>query len=195
MGTRLVLINNKDSFVYNLYHLFAAIEDVDDVKVVSNKVPLRRIESLRPDALVVSPGPGHPERDAGVSIPAIKRFAGEIPVLGVCLGHQCIGVAFGARVRRAVRIVHGKTSPIGHTGDGILRDVESPFQGMRYHSLVVDEDTLPDELIPYAWAEDDGELMAIKHADHEVHGLQFHPESFMTEPGERIAANFLELAL
>ncbi len=195
MGTRLVLINNKDSFVYNLYHLFAALNEVDELKVVSNKAPLRRIESLNPDALVISPGPGHPERDTGVSIPAIKRFTGDIPILGVCLGHQCIGVAFGADVRRAKRIVHGKTSPIGHTGEGLLEGVDSPFEGMRYHSLVVDEDTLPDELVPYAWAEDDGELMAMRHADHDVYGLQFHPESFMTEAGERIATNFISLTV
>ncbi|WP_456482026.1 anthranilate synthase component II [Methanopyrus sp.] len=188
---RLVLINNKDSFVYNLYHLFASY-DVD-LKVVSNKVPLSRLERLRPDGLVISPGPGHPERDAGVSLPAIRRFAEEIPILGVCLGHQCIGVAYGAQIRRAKRIVHGKTSPIEHDGSGILSGLESPFQGMRYHSLVIEESSLPSELLPCAWSGDDGELMAIRHADHDVYGVQFHPESFMTEGGDRIARNFLRL--
>ncbi|AAM01651.1 anthranilate synthase component II [Methanopyrus kandleri] len=188
---RLVLINNKDSFVYNLYHLFASYDL--DLKVVSNKVPLSRLERLRPDGLVVSPGPGHPERDAGVSVPAIRRFAGEIPILGVCLGHQCIGVAYGAQIRRAKRIVHGKTSPIEHDGSGILSGLESPFQGMRYHSLVIEESSLPEELLPCAWSGDDGELMAVRHADYDVYGVQFHPESFMTEGGDRIARNFLEL--
>jgi len=189
---RLVLINNRDSFAYNLYHLFSTFEGVE-LKVVSNRVPLSRIERLDPDGLIISPGPGHPERDAGVSIPAIRRFAGEIPILGVCLGHQCIGVAYGARIRRAERIMHGKTSPIEHTGEGVLSGLENPFEAMRYHSLVVEESSLPDELKACAWAKDDGELMAIRHTDHDVYGLQFHPESFMTEGGDVIARNFLEL--
>lgn len=188
---RLLLVDNYDSFVYNLAQAFGALGA--EPVVIRNDVSLDELRRVEPDAVVVSPGPGAP-RDAGVSIDAITHFASQVPVLGVCLGHQCIGAAFGGRVERApVGPVHGKTSQISHDAGGIFTGVPSPFTATRYHSLAVLDEPLPDELAIEARSED-GTVMALGHRDLPVYGVQFHPESVLTEHGPRVLQNFLELA-
>jgi anthranilate synthase component 2 len=145
---------------------------------------------MKPDHIVVSPGPCTPN-DAGISVPLIKRFAGTIPVLGVCLGHQSIGQAFGGRIVHAKELMHGKTSAIKHTGDGVFRALPSPLQATRYHSLVIERETLPDCLEVTAWS-DDGEIMGVRHKTLPVEGVQFHPESILTEHGHELLRNFLQ---
>ena len=188
----IAMIDNYDSFTYNVVQQLR--EMGADLRVFRNDaVSLPELEALAPAALVVSPGPGRPE-DAGVSLGAIRAFAGRIPILGICLGHQAIGVAFGARIVRASRIMHGKVSEVTCDGEGVFRGLGArPFKAMRYHSLCIDPDSVPDCLAVTATA-DDGCIMGVRHRELPVHGVQFHPESIMTPSGKRILRNFLRLA-
>ncbi|MGH2806468.1 MAG: anthranilate synthase component II [Actinomycetota bacterium] len=186
---RLLLIDNYDSFVYNLAQAFGTLGA--EPVVVRNGAPMDDLERVAPDALVVSPGPGTPG-DAGVSVEAIRAFAPRIPVLGVCLGHQCIGVAFGGRVdRAAVGPVHGKTSAITHDGKGIFEGVPEPTTATRYHSLAIEDSSFPDALEISARS-DDGVVMGVRHRELRVDGVQFHPESILSVDGPRLLQNFLE---
>jgi len=185
---RLLMIDNYDSFTYNLVQYLAELGAALEVKR-NDAVTLDEIAALAPDGIVVSPGPCTPN-EAGVSVPTIKRFAGEIPILGVCLGHQSIGAAFGAAVVRAGRVMHGKTSPIHHDGRGVFRGLPDPFEATRYHSLTIDPATLPPELEATAWT-DQRELMGVRHRTLAVEGVQFHPESILTSEGKRLLGNFL----
>lgn len=190
----IVIIDNYDSFTYNIVQTIAGNcrqDGIDaDIRVFRNdKISLAEIEDLRPDRLLVSPGPGTPA-DAGISIEAIRYFGDKIPVLGVCLGHQAIGEAFGGRTIRAGRIMHGKTSPMHHDGKGVFTTLPNPFDGMRYHSLVIEEEGIPDCLIVTARS-DQGELMGVRHKNLFVEGVQFHPESIMTPAGITLLHNFM----
>ena len=189
----LLVIDNYDSFTYNLVQYLGEL-GVEPVVRRNDAIDVEEVGRLRPDAIVVSPGPCTPA-DAGVTVPVIRRWGATIPTLGVCLGHQAIGEAYGGRVVRAGRVMHGKTSRIVHDGAGLFAGLPSPLEVMRYHSLVVEAGSLPDELEVVARAMDDpGEIHAIRHRMHPVWGVQFHPESVMTEGGKRILANFLGLA-
>jgi anthranilate synthase/aminodeoxychorismate synthase-like glutamine amidotransferase len=188
MAPRLLMIDNYDSFTYNLVQYLAELGA--DVEVRRNDaVELDDVQALVPDGIVISPGPCTP-REAGVSVPLIQRFAGQIPILGVCLGHQAIGAAFGGDVVRAPRIMHGKTSPIRHDGTGVFAGLPDPFDATRYHSLVIDPGTLPPTLLRNAWT-DEGEIMGVRHRSLFVEGVQFHPESILTLEGKRLLGNFL----
>jgi anthranilate synthase component 2 len=184
----LLMIDNYDSFTYNLVQYFGELGA--EVKVVRNdEIDLAGIAALRPDHIVVSPGPCTPN-EAGVSVPLIQTFAGTIPILGVCLGHQAIGQAFGGRIIRAQQLMHGKTSMIHHHGMGVFTDLPNPFRATRYHSLVIARASVPDCLAITAWT-DDGEIMGVRHKTLDVEGVQFHPESILTEHGHAMLANFL----
>ncbi len=186
----LLMIDNYDSFTYNLVQYFGELGE--ELKVFRNdKITLDEIEGLKPEGIVISPGPCTP-KEAGVSVDAIKRFAGKIPILGVCLGHQSIGEAFGGDVIRAARLMHGKTSMLHHDGRSIFKGIPNPFEATRYHSLIVKRETLPDCLEVSAWT-DRGEIMALRHREFFVEGVQFHPESILTVPGKDILRNFLQL--
>ncbi|HTL52979.1 MAG TPA: aminodeoxychorismate/anthranilate synthase component II [Planctomycetota bacterium] len=186
----LLVIDNYDSFTYNLVQCLGQLGA--DMKIVRNdEITVDELAALKPDLLLISPGPCSPS-EAGISVAAIKRMAGRCPILGVCLGHQAIGEAFGGQVIRAGRLMHGKTSPISHDGKGLFSGVPSPFQATRYHSLVVAE-PLPDCLVATAWS-DQKELMGVRHKTLQVEGVQFHPESFLsTNGGPKILQNFLAL--
>jgi anthranilate synthase component 2 len=185
----LLMIDNYDSFTYNLVQYFGELGE--EVKVFRNdQITIQEIAALKPARIVVSPGPCTPN-EAGISVPLIKRFAGEIPILGVCLGHQSIGQAFGARIVHAKQLMHGKTSAIEHRESGVFRGLPRPFQATRYHSLVIERASLPDCLDITAWADDD-EIMGVRHKTLAVEGVQFHPESILTEHGHRLLKNFLE---
>src|SRR5512134_2775315 len=186
----LVLIDNYDSFTYNLVQYFGELGA--DIKVFRNdQVTMNQLIALNPSHLVISPGPSEPVKDDGISADAIKHFTGKIPVLGVCLGHQCLGAIFGGKVGRAPRLMHGKTSRIIHDRQGIFKDIPTPFEAMRYHSLVVYE-PVPTELKIIA-STVEGEIMALKHRQHPTFGVQFHPESILTEHGKQILKNFLDM--
>lgn len=186
----LALIDNYDSFTYNLVQYFGELGA--DVRVFRNdQISLNDLIALKPDQLVISPGPGEPIKDGGVSPEAVKHFTGKIPVLGVCLGHQCLGAIYGGKVDRAPRLMHGKTSKVNHNGQGIFKDIPSPFEGMRYHSLVVYE-PVPSELEVVATTAE-GEIMGLKHKEHPTYGVQFHPESILTEHGKKLLKNFLDI--
>lgn len=188
------VLDNYDSFTYNLVQYLGEL-GAEPVVRRNDQVTLEEIEALRPAGIVISPGPGVPAQ-AGITMPLIRAFAGRTPILGVCLGHQAIGEAFGGRVIRASRLMHGKTSTIEHTGEGILSGLPQRFEAMRYHSLVIDPERLPEELEVTAWTADrpkGEEIMAVQHKVHPVFGVQFHPESVRTEVGKRILARFLEL--
>lgn len=188
----ILLIDNYDSFVYNLYQ-FLAVEDPDVRLVRNDRITPEEALSMEPDAIVISPGPGKPS-DAGVCIELIRQLKGRIPILGVCLGHQAIGEAFGATVTHASRLMHGKTSLLTDVaGDIIFKGIKKPVQVARYHSLSVQESTLPEELEVTARS-DDGEIMAMRHREYPIYGLQFHPESVMTPEGSAMIRNFLEAA-
>lgn len=185
-----LLIDNYDSFTYNLYQYLSELGA--DVTVARNdKLSLAEIEALAPERIVVSPGPCTPA-EAGISVEVIRRFADRMPILGVCLGHQCIGEAFGGIVSGAGEIVHGKTSLIHHNGQGVLKGLLSPFSAIRYHSLIVERATLPEELEVTAWT-DDGLIMGLRHRTFPTEGVQFHPESILTEVGKDILRNFLRM--
>ncbi|ACD96257.1 anthranilate synthase component II [Trichlorobacter lovleyi] len=187
----LLMIDNYDSFTFNIVQYLAQLGE--EVKVVRNdEISVADIAGLRPDRIVVSPGPCSPE-EAGISVAAIKEYAGKIPLLGVCLGHQSIGAAFGGKVVRSVSLMHGKTSPIHHDGKELFSGLPNPFNATRYHSLVVERATLPDCLEMTAWV-DNGEIMGLRHRDLPVWGVQFHPESILTEGGMELLDNFLKLS-
>jgi anthranilate synthase/aminodeoxychorismate synthase-like glutamine amidotransferase len=186
----LLMIDNYDSFTYNLFQYFGELGE--EVRVFRNdKISIEGIASLMPQVLSVSPGPGTP-REAGISVEAIKHFAGKIPILGVCLGHQSIGEAFGGRIIRAKSIMHGKTSFIYHDNKGVYRDLPNPFEATRYHSLVIDRTTLPPCLMVSAETED-GEIMGVRHHKYPIEGIQFHPESILTKVGKHLLKNFLTI--
>ncbi len=186
---RVLVIDNYDSFTFNLVQYLGEL-DAELIVRRNDQVSLDAIADIAADRIVVSPGPGHPA-DAGVIVEAIRRFGPSIPVLGVCLGHQAIGLAFGGTVVRAPRPVHGKTSAIDHDGRGVFAGVTSPFDAARYHSLVIAPDGWPADLIVTARTHDDGIVMGVRHRDWPVHGVQFHPESILTGPGRQILRNFL----
>jgi anthranilate synthase component 2 len=187
----LLMIDNYDSFTYNLVQYLGELGA--DVRVARNDaISLDEIETLGPTRIVISPGPCTPN-EAGISVPLIQRFAGKIPILGVCLGHQSIGQAFGGRVIRAGHVMHGKLSPVSHTGEGVFAGLPSPFRATRYHSLAIEAATLPAELAVTARA-DDGEIMGVRHREYDVEGVQFHPEAILTEHGKRLLDNFLRSA-
>jgi len=184
----ILIIDNYDSFTYNLVQLVGRLGERPGV-FRNDEISIAGIERLAPRRIIISPGPGEP-RDAGISGEVIRAFAGRVPILGVCLGHQVLAHVFGGRVRRAERPMHGKTSRVTHDGGGWLAGVSSPFEAMRYHSLIVDEERLPSELIVTARSEA-GEIMGLRHARFALEGVQFHPESYRTPHGPRILENFL----
>ncbi len=189
----LLMIDNYDSFTYNVVQYLAELGA--DVQVYRNdEITVEQIEALRPERIVVSPGPCTPN-EAGVSMAAIRHFAGKLPILGICLGHQAIGQVYGGDVIRAGRVMHGKVSPVFHQDTGVFRGLNNPLQATRYHSLVIDQNTLPDCLEVTAWTRnDDGsieEIMGVRHKTLPIEGVQFHPESIMTEQGHELLRNFL----
>ena len=184
----LLMLDNYDSFTWNLVQYLGELGAA--VKVVRNDaMSIDAIAALHPERIVISPGPCTPN-EAGVSVPLVRHFAGQVPILGVCLGHQAIGQAFGGRVVRAERVMHGKLSSIVHDGRGVFADVPSPFNATRYHSLALERASLPPDLDITATA-DDGEIMGVRHRDFAVEGVQFHPEAILTEHGRKVLANFL----
>ena len=187
----LLMIDNYDSFTYNLVQYFGELGE--EVRVFRNdEITVEGIAALQPDRLVISPGPCSPA-EAGISVAAIRAFAGRIPLLGVCLGHQSIGAAFGGRIVHARQLMHGKTSPVQHEGKGVFRNLPNPFTATRYHSLAIERASLPDCLEVTAWTED-GEIMGVRHRACNVEGVQFHPESIRGEHGHQMLKNFLETA-
>jgi para-aminobenzoate synthetase component 2 len=187
----MLVIDNYDSFTYNLVQYLGEL-GVEQTVARNDKITLEDIETLAPATILISPGPCSPD-EAGVSCDVLRRFGGRIPIFGVCLGHQCIGQVYGGRVVRADRLMHGKTSPIRHEGDSVLKGLPSPFDAIRYHSLIVDRGSLPGELVVTADTEED-EIMGLRHATLPIHGVQFHPESILTQHGKAILQNFLDLA-
>lgn len=190
------LLDNYDSFTFNLVQRIGEIDPAIQIRVERNdQVTLQQIEQLQPSRIIVSPGPCSPT-EAGLSCDVIRHFGPRMPVLGVCLGHQCLAEVYGAKVVRAGRLMHGKTSLISHSGDGIFAGLPDPFQATRYHSLIVPRETVPDCLQVTAWVEDPGqqfEVMGLQHRDYPVFGVQFHPESFLTEKGYDLLRNFLAI--
>jgi len=185
----LLMIDNYDSFTYNLVQYFGELGET--VRVFRNDaITLQEIAAMKPDFLVISPGPCSP-KEAGISVEAIRAFAGKLPILGVCLGHQSIGYAFGGEIVHAKRLMHGKRSPIHHANVGVFSGLPDPFTATRYHSLAIRRETLPACLEITAWT-DDGEIMGIRHKEFPVQGVQFHPESIMTEHGHALLGNFLK---
>ena len=188
MGARVLVIDNYDSFVYNLVQYLGEL-GADPQVYRHDALDLEGVRGLEPDGLLISPGPGGPD-DAGISNRVIEALAGEIPILGVCLGHQCIGQVFGGQVVRAGSVMHGKTSLVHHDGAGIFTGLAQPLEATRYHSLVVDRESVPAELVVSAWT-DDGTVMGLRHRRLAVEGVQFHPESVLTVDGHRLLANWL----
>ncbi|MCM8770902.1 MAG: aminodeoxychorismate/anthranilate synthase component II [Candidatus Omnitrophica bacterium] len=187
----ILVIDNYDSFTYNLVQYLGELGQ--GLRVVRNdKILLEEIARLKPKKIVISPGPGRPQ-DAGISCKVIETFADKIPILGVCLGHQCIGYVYGAKIVQAKHLMHGKTSLIYHNQKGIFKGIPNPFVATRYHSLVVQRKGLPISLEITAWTKDDKEIMGLKHRDYPLWGVQFHPESILTKYGKKILANFLKL--
>jgi anthranilate synthase/aminodeoxychorismate synthase-like glutamine amidotransferase len=189
----ILLIDNYDSFTYNLVQRLGEIDPAIDLQVHRNdKITPDQIEALKPSHIIVSPGPCTPT-EAGVSNEVIERFSPRVPILGVCLGHQCMGHVFGGKVVRNYRIMHGKTSLIHHDGQGIFRGLSNPFEATRYHSLVIDRESFSHpEFVVCAWTEE-GEIMGVRHRTWQLHGVQFHPESFLTIEGPLLLKNFIEL--
>lgn len=191
----LFVLDNYDSFTYNLVQYFGEL-GANPVVYRNDALSVDEVLALKPTAAVLSPGPGTPAQ-AGISVPLVRALAGRMPILGVCLGHQAIGEAFGGRVVRAERLMHGKTCPVVHDQDELFDGIPSPITAMRYHSLVVEPASLPPVLVPTAWSGDrpkEAEIMAMKHRDHPIYGVQFHPESIGTEHGKRLLENFLRVA-
>ena len=188
MSFKVLVIDNYDSFVYNLVQYLGELNAEPIVKR-HDAITIDEVEDISPHALLISPGPGNPKQ-AGISVDLIKWAAGKIPVLGICLGHQCIGEAWGGKIVHAPEVMHGKTSLISHNETGLFKDIESPFNATRYHSLMVDPGSFPDELEITAKTDDDL-IMGLKHKDFEIHGLQFHPESILTAYGHKLIENFL----
>ena len=188
MGPRVLVVDNYDSFVYNLVQELGEL-GADPVVFRNDSIDVAGMRAARPDAVLISPGPGRPE-DGGVSLAAIAALAGEVPLLGVCLGHQCIGQAYGAEIVPAPHLMHGKTSEVHHDGQGLFAGLPNPFVATRYHSLVVLAETVPAELEVTAQA-DDGTVMGLRHRRFPIEGVQFHPESILTVEGKRLLANFL----
>lgn len=193
----ILMIDNYDSFTYNVVQYLCELNA--EVKVVRNdEITVQELEVLQPEKIVISPGPCTPN-EAGISVAVIAQFAGEVPLLGICLGHQSIGQAFGGRVVRARQVMHGKTSRIYHTGQGVFADLPSPFEATRYHSLVVEKASLPDCFDVTAWTQTPGgevdEIMGLRHRGLAVEGVQFHPESILTQHGHDLLKNFLQAAL
>jgi len=187
----IVMIDNYDSFTYNLVQYLSSMGE--ELQVFRNdKITVDEVETLQPERVVISPGPCTPT-EAGISCALIERLAGKVPILGVCLGHQCLGQVFGGRVVRAERLMHGKTSSIRHDGRTIFEGVASPFEAVRYHSLLVERESLPDCLEISAESEDWGEIMGLRHREYPVEGVQFHPESVVTKPGMQVLRNFVAL--
>jgi anthranilate synthase component II len=186
----LLMIDNYDSFTYNLVQYFGELRQ--EVVVFRNdQVSLEEIAALRPAHIVISPGPCTPS-EAGVCLPLIQRFAGEVPILGVCLGHQSIGQAFGGKIVHAKQVMHGKVSPIHHADQGVFKGLSEPFEATRYHSLVIERASLPEALEVTAWT-DDGEIMGVRHKSLPVEGVQFHPESILTQHGHDLLRNFVQV--
>ena len=187
----ILIIDNYDSFTYNLVQTVGALNLKHEMKVIRNDTAkVDEIESWKPTHIIISPGPCTPN-EAGVSVELIQRFAGKAPILGVCLGHQCIGQAFGGKIVRAKRLMHGKTSPIHHVGTGVYYGLSNPFTATRYHSLTIEETTMPKDFERTAWT-DRKELMGVRHKTMPIEGVQFHPESFLTTEGSKLVANFLQ---
>ncbi len=185
----LLMLDNYDSFTYNLVQYLGELGQ--DVRVYRNdEITVDEVGTLNPDHIVISPGPCTPN-EAGISVPLIHAFAGKIPILGVCLGHQSIGQAFGGKIVHAKQLMHGKTSPVSHTDVGVFKGLPDPFTATRYHSLVIERETCPDCLEITAWT-DDGEIMGVRHKTLPIEGVQFHPESILTEYGHELLRNFLE---
>lgn len=187
----LLMIDNYDSFTYNLVQYFGELGE--EIEVFRNdKISTPEIEKLNPEMLVISPGPGTP-KDAGVSLDMINHFKGKIPILGVCLGHQCVGEVFGGKIVSAPRLMHGKTSFIHHDGKDIFQGLSNPFEATRYHSLIIEKKSIPDCLEITAWT-DENEIMGVRHKSYLVIGVQFHPESILTKEGKQLLKNFLNLS-
>jgi anthranilate synthase component 2 len=185
----LLMIDNYDSFTYNIVQYFGELGE--EVRTVRNdEITIDEIAAMKPDRICISPGPKAP-RDAGVSVEVIREFQGKLPILGVCLGHQAIGEAYGGKIIRAKQVMHGKTSMIAHTGVGVFKDLPSPFTVIRYHSLAIERASLPSCLEVTAWT-DDGEIMGVRHKEFDIQGVQFHPESILSEHGHTLFKNFLE---
>ena len=185
----LLMIDNYDSFTYNLVQYFGELGE--DVRTYRNdEITIEAIEKLNPSRICISPGPCTPH-EAGISVPVLQHFAGKLPILGVCLGHQSIGAAFGGKVIRAQQVMHGKTSPIEHSGVGVFKNLPSPYTIIRYHSLAIARDSLPDCLEVTAWTAD-GEIMGVRHKTFSIEGVQFHPESILSEHGHALLQNFLK---
>jgi anthranilate synthase/aminodeoxychorismate synthase-like glutamine amidotransferase len=187
----LLMIDNYDSFTYNLVQYFGELGEAIEV-FRNDAISIAEIETLQPECLIISPGPGRPA-NAGISLEVIRHFRGMMPILGVCLGHQCIGEAFGGSIVSAPRLMHGKTSPIHHHGQGLFEGLSNPFEATRYHSLVIDRQSLPECLVISAWTAEQ-EIMGVSHRDYPVYGVQFHPESILTSEGKLLLTNFLRLA-
>ena len=188
MSFKVLVIDNYDSFVYNLVQYLGELKAEPIVKR-NDAITIEEAEKIAPDSLLISPGPGNPEQ-AGISIELIKWAAGKIPILGICLGHQCIGEAWGGKTIHAPQIMHGKTSMISHNKTGVFENIDSPFEATRYHSLMVDPKSFPEDLKITAKT-DDGLIMGLKHKEFEIYGLQFHPESILTSHGHKLIENFL----
>ncbi len=188
----ILMIDNYDSFTYNVVQYLMELGAEVDVRR-NDEISIVDIEQLAPQKIVISPGPCTPN-EAGISMQAVERFGGQIPILGICLGHQSIGQSYGGEIVRAQQVMHGKTSMIHHTATGVFSDLESPFEATRYHSLVIDQQSLPDSLEITAWTERDGEIeeiMGVRHRELDVEGVQFHPESILTQHGHQLLQNFL----
>ncbi|SFB26418.1 anthranilate synthase, component II [Collimonas sp. OK607] len=185
----LLMIDNYDSFTYNLVQYFGELGE--DVRTFRNdEITLDEINALKPDRICLSPGPCSP-KEAGICVDLLQQFAGKLPILGVCLGHQAIGEAFGGKVIRAQKVMHGKTSPITHTGVGVFKDLPNPFTVIRYHSLAIERSSIPACLEITAWTED-GEIMGVRHKEYDIEGVQFHPESILSEHGHALLRNFVQ---
>ncbi len=186
----LLVIDNYDSFTYNLVQYFGELGADPQVKR-NDAITPDEVEKMKPQKIIISPGPGRPE-EAGISMELIRKFGGKVPILGVCLGHQCMGEVYGGKVVRAGRLMHGKTSPIQHDGKGVFQGLPNPFEATRYHSLIVEKNSVPSCLEVCAETAE-GEIMGLRHREYPVHGVQFHPESILSKEGKDLLANFLKI--